>query len=317
MYGRGIGLCRQDDRLDVGAFATYQKTEDHHGERDDGGDDRDDDKTVRFRSLLNRPSGLLRPARITGLLRPLVHRRPVACVRHRRLIGLLRSAVGNLLRRRRLPNRIARMRRRLLLYGTLLRRLRHGPSGWDVGLRLRRGSRPLFGGRLLRSCRLRFFDRGNGRRRRTLRRRLYCCRRCGHRRGRGSGRSLCGSGLRGLLSGIQVIDAVRIHFQGSDTFYNISAVRGDMLFNFSGKLLDRSLCVARIYAVCRTDQPDQHSVVFFQERNECNGSVVLVKESAELRNDQSLVGFQVVRYNFVDHGLQSLDSIPKNRAFSE
>ena len=48
MYGRGIGLCRQDDRLDVGAFATYQKTEDHHGERDDGGDDRDDDKTVSF-----------------------------------------------------------------------------------------------------------------------------------------------------------------------------------------------------------------------------------------------------------------------------
>ena len=208
MYGRGIGLCRQDDRLDVGAFATYQKTEDHHGERDDGGDDRDDDKTVRFRSLLNRPSGLLRPARITGLLRPLVHRRPVACVRHRRLIGLLRSAVGNLLRRRRLPNRIARMRRRLLLYGTLLRRLRHGPSGRDAGLRLRRGSRPLLCRRLLRDGRLRFFDRRDGRRRRAL---LPCCCR---RRGYGCGGNRRGrrDGLRCLLSGIQVIDAVRIDF---------------------------------------------------------------------------------------------------------
>ena len=119
------------------------------------------------------------------------------------------------------------------------------------------------------------------------------------------------------MSGIQVIDAVRIDFQGSDTFYNISAARGDVLFDFGGKFLDRSLCVARIQAVCRTDQLDQHPVVFFQERNECNGSVVLVEERAELRNDQSLVGFQVVRYNFVDHGSQSLDLISKNRAFSE
>lgn len=85
MYGRGIGLCRQDDRLDVGAFATYQKTEDHHGERDDGGDDRDDDKTVRFRSLLNRPSGLLRPARITGLLAASGSSEAGCLVRHRRL----------------------------------------------------------------------------------------------------------------------------------------------------------------------------------------------------------------------------------------
>ena len=36
-----------------------------------------------------------------------------------------------------------------------------------------------------------------------------------------------------------------------------------------------------------------------------------MEERAELRNDQSLVGFQVVRYNFVDHGSQSLDLISK------
>lgn len=50
---------------------------------------------------------------------------------------------------------------------------------------------------------------------------------------------------------------------------------------------------------------------FFRNGIECNGSVVLVEERAELRNDQSLVGFQVVRYNFVDHGSQSLDLISK------